>query len=167
VLFNFNVDGKVDRRIELAEPLERCARAGEENTFVQAIIHGVPPRAAHRGILNMTTLEKRFDKVFKETYKALGMASYYLGVLPPAKYQRECDFEHADGMSSKELLVQAKHFVDRQCISGAVRCLVQLEGLPRTLAQDWIEEARLVLECRQAAEALYSYANSKGMGTIF
>lgn len=83
------------------------------------------------------------------------------------KYTKEADFKSTEGMTSRDLLVQAKYFMDKHCLEAAVKCMVQLEGVPRTLAQDWLEEARLLLECRQAAEVLYSYALTKSMGLVF
>jgi len=153
--------------IRIDDPLKRCFLAAEQNPFAQAILHTIPNLAAERGIYTISSLEKRFDRVYAECRKALDGWLTYFFTDPKPRYLNAAEFESAEGMSQTDLVVQAKYFMDKKCMAEAVRCLIQLDGTARSLAQDWIEEARLVLEVRQAAEVLLAFASSKGMGTIF
>lgn len=159
--------------------MRKCEKAGEHNSFVQAVLHGIPTQAVERGIYSMSSLQKRFENVYKQCKKAsfypelenvlwrpVSWLRYYFHA-PKVKYATTCEFDDVEDMTPQELLDQANYFMRKNCLAEAVKCLVQLSGSPRSLAQDWIEEARLVLEVRQAAEVLLSYAQSKGMGTIF
>uniref|UniRef100_A0A183AC14 MICOS complex subunit MIC60 n=1 Tax=Echinostoma caproni TaxID=27848 RepID=A0A183AC14_9TREM len=51
-------------------------------------------------------------------------------------------------------------------IELAVRLLGQLRGQARVVAADWLADARLYLEARQAAQALLAYAAARGMSTF-
>ena len=166
--------------MRIDEQLRRCFHAGEHDPFVQAVLHTVPNQAAERGIYTMSSLEARFNNVYKQCRKSpaypenggvvsnsVAWVKHKLASTPKPKVIPACEFENPEGMSEAELLEQAKYFMDKKCVHEAVRCMVQLSGEMRLKAQEWIEEARLVLETRQAAEVLMAYANSKGMGTIF
>lgn len=78
-------------------------------------------------------------------------------------YTTEYELEQCgvDGMDAKELLIQAQYFMKRQSLPAALKCMIQLDGVPHCLAQNWIEEARLYLEVKQVSEVLYAYAMSK------
>lgn len=166
--------------MRIDEQVKKCFLAGEHNPFVEAVLHTIPTLAVERGIYSMSSLEQRFRNVYKQCVKAaafpvdgniitsgLAWIKYQFSSTPKPKHSIPCEFENALDMNSAELLEQAKYFMDKKCVAEAVRCMVQLDGKARLLAQDWIEEARLILEVRQASEVLLSYANSKGMGTIF
>ncbi|KAA0197084.1 MICOS complex subunit MIC60 [Fasciolopsis buskii] len=51
-------------------------------------------------------------------------------------------------------------------IELAVRLVGQLRGQARLVAADWLADARLYLEVRQAARALLAYAAARGMSTF-
>lgn len=86
------------------------------------------------------------------------------------KYNSASEFNklgNISEMDTKDLLVQAHYFMDQHCVAEAVKCMIQLQGLPRRLAHDWIEEARLYLEVKQVSDALQSYATAKTLSHIF
>lgn len=181
LILTVDCEGEDYQVVRIDDALKRCAQAGLNNVFVQAVLHGVPSLAAERGIYTVSSLEKRFDQVYKQCsrvafypetenlfWRFMSRIRYlFHASTNKVKYPEACDFENPEDMAPIDLLSQAKYFMDKKCLAEAVRCLVQLSGSPRSLAQDWIEEARLVLEVRQAAEVLLAYAQSKGMGTIF
>lgn len=167
-------------RVRIDEPLKRCFLAAELHPFAQAVLHSIPNKAAEHGIYTMSSLEKRFEDVYNKSIveasasgssnfftRQFNVLKYYVSAQPKPKYTEACDFDNPEDMSSADLMTQAKYFMDKKCMPEAVRCLVQLSGKTRELAQDWLDEARLVLEVRQAAEVLMAHANSIGMGTIF
>ncbi|KAF6021503.1 IMMT [Bugula neritina] len=129
--------------IRIDDPLKRCFLAAEQNPFAQAILHTIPNLAAERGIYTISSLEKRFDRVYAECRKALDGWLTYFFTDPKPRYLNAAEFESAEGMSQTDLVVQAKYFMDKKCMAEAVRCLIQLDGTARSLAQDWIEKLDL------------------------
>lgn len=165
--------------ISLEEPLTLCQRAANNSGFVETILQSIPERVIDTGVYSQSSLERRFDSVYDECRKAAlfptatkllpqFLSNIYSKLVYDGapRYTNELQFCSAEGMSTKDLLVQAKYFMDKHCLGCAVKCVVQLEGVPRTLAQDWLDEARLFLEVKQAADALYSYALTKSMGLV-
>lgn len=146
--------------VHLDEPLRRCFLAGEGNTFIQTILRSIPNLARERGIYSLTCLERMFDKVAAE---CTGVT--YTTTQP--MFTRSCDFHNGEGMTDKELLTQAKYFLRMNCLPEAVRCMVHLSEAKKEIAQDWIDEARLILVVRQASETLMAYAYMKSMSNIF
>ena len=47
-----------------------------------------------------------------------------------------------------------------------MRYLGLLQGEPRLVASDWLREARLLLEARQAADALLAHAAATGLQAL-
>lgn len=154
---------------DLTDVLAACQDLATKDRFVAAILASVPEIAFKRGVYTEQSLERRFECVYRECRKAVcswyKRPFYFWNVQP--KYLSDCDMVDPCGMSEHELLIQADYFLKKGLIDAAVRCMVQLEGVPRTLAQDWLDEARLFLTLVQAAEALDAYALNRGMGTIF
>jgi len=173
-----DADGSVDDQvINIAGPLARCQKAAEDSKFIQTILSSVPTKAKDCGILSSSSLERRFDHVVDECKKAAifpkssnivtstfssllsKMAIYSVKPVYTTEYELEqCG---VDGMDAKELLIQAQYFMKRQSLPAALKCMIQLDGVPHCLAQNWIEEARLYLEVKQVSEVLYAYAMSK------
>ena len=56
--------------------------------------------------------------------------------------------------------------LDRDDLAQAVRYLGLLRGEPRLVAADWLREARLLLEARQAADALLAHAAATGLQAL-
>ena len=166
-----------DQIIYISDELDRCQKAAEDSKFINTILSSVPSKARDCGVLSSSSLERRFDHVYDECKKAaifpqssnivtstlsniLSKLSIY-SVKPVYKTEYELEHCGTDGMDAKELLIQAQYFMKRQNLPAALKCMVQLDGVPRCLSQNWIEEARLYLEVKQASEVLYAYAMSK------
>lgn len=172
-----------DQTIQISDALKRCQNETQDSKFIDTILASIPAKAAQCGIFSVSTLERRFENVFEECKKAAlcpnssglftsiysNLYSKVMVYSTPPRYSEESQLDRCGtkGMDAKELLIQAHYFVERRCLAAALKCMNQLEGVPRCLAQDWIDETRLFLEVQQATEALYSYAMSKGLGQIF
>ena len=130
----------------------------------------------------MTSLENRFDNVYNMCKKDalfpnsnnvfFSSLSRLYGKLLLFKIRPRYDtvsdfYDHGiESMDTKDLLVQAQHFMKRQHVAEAIKCMVQLQGLPRVLADDWIKEAQLYLEVHQASHAINHYALLQGLSQI-
>jgi len=64
------------------------------------------------------------------------------------------------------LLDRAADCVDRGDLEQAVRYVNQLRAEPRRVAADWLTEARLLLETRQAADVLVAFAVANSLGSL-
>ena len=57
---------------------------------------------------------------------------------------------------------ESRYSLERGDLAQAVRYMGLLRGEPRRVAADWLKEARLHLEARQAADALIAHAAARG-----
>ncbi|XP_062381441.1 MICOS complex subunit MIC60 isoform X6 [Sardina pilchardus] len=163
------------------EPLESAAAAVREscsdNEFAQALAAALPSESLSRGVYSEASLRARFGDVRRlarrvalidETRNSLYQyfLSYLQAVLlmeppqeaPPARLD-------ADDLDTFKLLSYACWSMERGDLELAAKLLNQLRGEPRRVAQDWLNEARLTLETRQAVSLLSAYANAVGLGT--
>ena len=60
----------------------------------------------------------------------------------------------------------AKGHLERGDLDQAVRYMTLLRGEPRRAAADWLREARLLLETRQACRALMAHAAAVGVEAL-
>merc|ERR1712012_1467549 len=71
-----------------------------------------------------------------------------------------------EGEAAIDLVNLARHSLDRGNLARAVQYVTLLRGESGRVARDWLEEARLTLEARQAAEALVAHAASQGIAAL-
>ena len=64
-----------------------------------------------------------------------------------------------DTTNTFHLLSLARYFVSHGNLESAARLINQLQGEPRRLAADWLADARLFLETKQAVSVLCSYSS--------
>lgn len=63
-----------------------------------------------------------------------------------------------DNLDTFDLLARAEFYLRRGDLELATRLVNQLRGEPKNVARDWLLEARLLLETRQAVNLLTAYA---------
>merc|ERR1712198_136164 len=63
-----------------------------------------------------------------------------------------------NSMSSYDLLSLARHNLDRGDLARAVQLLTQLRGESARVVSDWLTEARLTLETKQAVSAIMAHS---------
>ena len=56
--------------------------------------------------------------------------------------------------------------IDKDDLTQAVKYMSLLRGEPRLVAADWVRETRLLLEARQAADALLAHAAATGLQAL-
>lgn len=154
--------------------------AARNHPFVSLVLESIPEKALTRGVYTEENLKQRFQKVcnvaqrvalIDETGGSLFkfmlsyMQSFFVFTTVHAK--EETDSVDIENMDTFQLCANAKHWLEKGNIEQALRFMNQLRGESRRVAADWIEEARLYLETRQAAMALMAFASSTGLGTLF
>ena len=151
--------------------------AGPDNKFVEVVLDSISPLAMERGVYTEDSLIERFCDVEKIAKRVAGIGEEggsllafglsYLQSLLVVDLGRKISVNNVDEMdlvkvSPTDLINMAKHNLERGNLASAVQLMTQLEGEPGRVAADWVAEARLTLETRQAVQAIqiHSLANS-------
>jgi MICOS complex subunit MIC60 len=150
------------------------------NPMIVTILEAIPDAAISRGVWTETALAERFEKVNKicrrvalidETGGSLFkfFVSYLQSffVFRSSRVFSESEEINPSGLSTFALLDNARHSLEHNDLEQAVRYINQLRGEPRRVAADWLLEARLRLETKQASEVLLAYASAVGLGSLF
>ena len=72
----------------------------------------------------------------------------------------------ASSLDCNAILSEARYSLERGDLVRAVQFMRLLKGEPRRVASDWISEARLHIEAKQASQALIAHAASVGMEVL-
>merc|ERR1712012_36959 len=176
---NSKADTWEGRLVPLAPDLKSIeGAAGEEDAFVKTVVGSVSKVAMERGVYTEDSLKERWAAVERVARKvaAVGdqggsLLSYGLSYLQSVLLvdlttRAPCEGEAAidpANLSSIDLVNLARHSLDRGNLARAVQYVTLLRGESGRVARDWLEEARLTLEARQAAEALVAHAASQGI----
>ena len=154
----------------LGREFSSLKEAARDDAFILAVISGVPDGIlSGREIASLHSLYRRFDKVQKVchrvalvpehgglgTYLVSAIASVFtFNVLPFNTIDKDTPLEELD---TYEILHQAEAYINHGDLEMATRCLNQLQGEPRRVAKDWLKDARLYLEVKQAATVITEY----------
>jgi len=179
---NAKADTWDGRLLPLAADLKSIeGAAGEEDTFVKAVVGSVSKVAVERGVYTEDSLKERWAGVESVARKvaAIGdeggsLLSYGLSYLQsvllvdlttrsPSEGETAVD---PTNLSSTDLVNLARHSLDRGNLARAIQYVTLLRGESGRVARDWLQEARLTLEARQAAEALVAHAASQGVAAL-
>ncbi|XP_017878174.1 MICOS complex subunit Mic60 isoform X4 [Ceratina calcarata] len=172
----------IDEAIRPLEPeIRAIAKAApKEDPLVEAAIQGIPEVAAKRGVFPEDVLRARFLKV-EEMARRLAMVPeegaalpvYILSYLQSCLMiknaspipQREIE-DHpidVDSLNTYDILHRARYWLDRGDFKMTLRYMNLLKGAPRSIARDWMNETKIMLETQQAVDTLLAYAGSIGL----
>lgn len=151
-----------------------------QHPFVETVANTFPYVALDRGVNTEDELRHRFYRVSRicrrlglvdtkspSLYKYLISFLHSFVVLDNvvATIERgEVDLTTLDNFS---LLAHAQYWMEKGNLDLALRFMIQLTGESRRAASDWINEARLLLETKQIAYTLISYASATGLANTF
>lgn len=79
---------------------------------------------------------------------------------------KDLEFENVDLNNTFKLLDYAQYFIDQGDFEMAIKLLQQLEGEPKNITKDWINEALLLLEVKQAVNIITAFISSVYVGTF-
>jgi len=174
-----------DRLKPLRPELEAIEAAlPERSELVSTVVGSVPQTAVSRGVWTESALAERFTRV-RSIARRVALVdesggslfryfvSYVLSLFvfrqpihaesPQSNDEAELD---ADELTAFVLLDRAAGALECGNLEQAVRYVNQLGGESRRVAADWLAEARLLLETRQAAEVLVSFAVANSLGSL-
>lgn len=164
----------------LRDEISAVGRAAEGDELVGVVLKGLPEQAKGRGVYPEDALRERFIKV-EEVARRLALIPadgarlpmYFLSYLQAALIARPDVPISKDELENKpfdfskldtyDILNRARYWLDRGDLVKTVQYVNLLQGASRKAAQDWLNEARLLLETQQAASTLMSHAASSGI----
>jgi mitofilin len=135
---------------EMAALKEICA----DDELVRAAIASINPAAYQRGVSTHTMLVERFRKLADEV-RRVALLPEDAGVATHAGNWILSKFMFkksglAEGNDVESILAKTETYLEEGDVDSAAREMNQLSGWARTLAKDWLREARLLLEVQQA-----------------
>jgi len=170
---------------ECVKPLKPEVSAIEEmagtSQFVSAVLKGIPDTALTRGVYTEQALRDRFCRVETVARRVGGVGdegasllryglSYLQSLLlvdtsvrSPNITDEPVDVEE---LSTIDILTKARHSLEKGDILKAVQYMSLLRGEPKRAASDWMSEARLHLEAKQASQALLAHAAAVGLEAL-
>ena len=169
-----------DQLLPLSTEFESVRGAASEHPYVSTVIESVPDVALKRGVYTEEALHDRFNRVQRvckrvsmigesgaPLYKYLLSYLQSIFIFSAARPLNENEEVDSSKLSTFVLLDNARYCLEKGELEQAVRYVNQLQGLPRKVASDWLKEATLLLETKQAADALLAYASASGLGALF
>lgn len=162
-------------------PLEDAAEAVRasctDNDFASALASALPEESLKRGVYSEASLRARFNALrslarrvalIDESHNTL--YQYFLSYLQAAllfEKQQEAPPTQlrSEDLDPFKLLSYASYCLEHGDLELAAKLVNQLRGEARRVVEDWLTEARLTLETRQAASLLAAYANAVGLGS--
>ena len=153
--------------------------ASNNHPFVTAVVETIPESALKQGVWTEDILKERFHKVrtlgrrvalIDETggslFKYLLSYIQSIFIFKSAKILSDEDEIDPDKVSTFTLLDSAAACLEHGNLELAVRLVNQLTGESRRAAEDWLKEAKLLLETKMAADALLAHAAASGVGAL-
>ncbi|XP_037909381.1 MICOS complex subunit Mic60 isoform X2 [Hermetia illucens] len=156
----------------------RAAAEGDE--LVTVVLQSLPKEALARGVYPEDALRERFINVERVARKValvpeegaslpVYLLSYLQSMLimrpdnPISQEELENKVFDFSKLDTYDVLNRARYFLDRGDLTQAVKYLNLLQGAPRKVANDWLKEARLLLETQQASNTLMAHAAASGL----
>ncbi|XP_028966540.1 MICOS complex subunit MIC60-1 [Galendromus occidentalis] len=160
----------------LAADIIPLKEVSESSEFVKLVLDTIPEKALKRGVYPEVALKERFYEVetacrrvaLMEDQNGGGPGRYilshlmsYFMIYPKPVPQEELEKEQKVNplmWDTYDILSRVRASLQKEDLEQALRYANQLKGTPRQAAKDWIQEVRLLLETKQAANALMAYA---------
>lgn len=161
-----------DDRYTLGAEVVSLRRAAGQDPFITTVLDAIPTQAiSGDGIQPMGGLKERFDRVKRICRRVAlvpetggGVGTYALSYLQSlltirAWFPDPTITSNSDPaeMHTYQLLHHADAQLKRGDLEGAVLYMNHLQGEAGTVARDWLADARLYLETRQAVQLIQTY----------
>jgi len=175
-LERINSDSNYDMQRYLLEvDINSLHKAAQGDPFIIATLESIPSQAIHgAGIQSEQQLKARFDRV-RRTCRGVALVppegggpfiyllSYIQSVLTFRRtpLPEVIDYPELEKMDTYEIMCLAEKRMKTGDLEGAVDCMAFLKGESKRVASDWLEDARLYLETRQAIDLLHTYMRAK------
>lgn len=166
--------------VEILSNIEAIRSSAPNNEFVKTVLAALNPLAVQRGIWTEPDLKERYIKLKSVCRKVAliddrggSLLKYFVSYLQSffifnATTNDEINKDlslNPSQMNAFSLLDYAERYIEQGDFEMAIKLLQQLKGEPKRLAKDWINEALLLLEVKQACSLLNAYISSVYIGT--
>lgn len=153
--------------------------AANNNSLAISVVDSIPAKALKEGVHSEESLIDRFSKIERICKRVAlvgegggGIAKYFVSYLQSLFIFDNISVSE-DEVTGKQLvdptswhtfdiLARVKYCLFRHNLEQAIRYANQLRGQPRVVARDWIRDARVHLETRQAFSTLSTHAEAIG-----
>ncbi|XP_035829456.1 MICOS complex subunit MIC60 isoform X5 [Aplysia californica] len=179
-LIHFGNEDGSEALIPIRKEVEAVLNVGNKHPFVETVANAMPEAALERGVYTEEQLRKRFVKVSSvcrrlglinesntSLYKYLISFLHSFVVFDNITVLTPTDPVDLNSIDNYGLVAHAQHWMERGDLEMALKFMNQLTGEARRAASDWIREASLLLETRQAASTLTAYASATGLANTF
>lgn len=165
-----------DRPYPIHHEVEYLRHVTNNDKVVCGVFDSLSHDVIHRGIYLEESLRQRFPKVKKACREVAmvgedggGVWSYFISYLQSLFLFEKDVFSlpsavHHEELDTFKILSFASYALKNGDTEQAVKFMNQLRGEPRRAARDWIREARLYLEAKQAVSFLTTFALSYNIG---
>jgi len=147
--------------------------AGNNDEFVKTVLGSLSPIALERGVYTEDSLIERFGNVETVAKRVAGIGeqggsllafglSYLQSILMVNTAKRNVseseELINLSEASPSDIVNLAKFNLERGNLARAVQLMTLLKGEAGRVASDWVSEARLTLETRQAIQAVMAHS---------
>lgn len=157
--------------------------ATNNNQLARKVLEALPAKALKEGVASEVNLVDRFNRIEKLCKRVAlvgenggGVTKYLLSYMQSIFLIDHVNISE-DELSGKtlvdpttwhtcDILARVKHCLRQHNIEQAIRYANQLRGQARVVARDWIRDARIHLETKQAFNILSTYAESVGVNVL-
>lgn len=171
-----------DERYSFKKEISSLREAASGDHFILAVLDSIPQEAIsnEKGIQSESGLLRRFKKV-KQICKRValvpdvggGLGTYALSylhsllVIDVWKHRGAAEVqEDPADMDTFDLLHHADSLLRGGDMEGAIRLVNCLRGEPKRVARDWLRDAQLHLETKQAIQLVQNYMASVSLSLI-
>lgn len=173
-LDRLNLDFDVTNRYSIAAEVTSLRQAANEDPFITLILNSIPSQAmCGAGMQSESILKERFTKV-KSICKRVamvpetggGLGTYALSYLQslltihawlPKEVPADTDLSE---LHMYKLLHLADSHLKKGDLEGAVYYMNYLKGESKSVAKDWLKDARIYLATKQAIQVLQAYISA-------
>ena len=162
----------------LIDDVVKIRDLGSGHPFVETMVDSFPEESLSRGICSEASLYERFERVYTVARRValiderggspLRYLGSYIANLLVVTHGTVLDDDSMidENVSQFALLDSARHHARNGNFEVAVRLVNQLRGEPRKVAGEWLREAILTLEAKQAAQCLMAHSASEGLTSL-
>ena len=166
-----NTDPNPHAKHSIGNEIKSLIECAGEDEFITSILSTIPQQVLEEGIASESGLMKRFTRVRKLCRRVAlvgeeggGLGTYLLSYMQSLltfdmvhDIILSRDPHDIKSMNTYRVLSCAQECLDQGDLEGAVRLVNRLTGEARRVAGDWVKEACLYLETRQAVMVVSEY----------
>ncbi|KAJ3215999.1 Formation of crista junctions protein 1 [Dinochytrium kinnereticum] len=157
-------------RSPLSKEIEILKTVGNGDPFVSEILGSLSPEIASGGVATVTELSNSFRTVASSIRQVQlmpdfgGPLSYSVSRILSPLIMRKSGLVAGDDVES--VLSRTQYYLEQGDLESSARELNQLKGWPKKIASDWLIQARLHLEVKQAYEVIDCHLKLSALASV-